>query len=812
MTEVLSEVVNVADKAVDNTAPGLLVIDSTGDIKRAEKVNYITKSAVGLGNVDNTSDANKPISSATQTALDLKLAILQLDTALAAKSAVDDGIDSILVIRDGAVQRYPFMQPTVNMFNAVADGVADDTPAWEAWHTYHENNNTKFRPIGVGIFKLTTGTTYAITNDCAIVGEGMGITTVIHNDASAQNLFSFPTPLDRISIRDITFKGSHNANRSFLSAYPCYVYNTTDVVIRNVEVAYSRVMGIVVRQADRVTVTGCHVHHCARDGINTANCSEAVIVENRVNDVDDDAIAVHNQVYSYQRGHVIANNKIRKAQGIKALGIQGATIIGNTLEFFFSHGITVRSSTLDGVELEGVNATVAVNIIGNTLLDGFNRDALDSLNTSGHYMSISSQSAQAGSLSDIPGLCKTPGFDLPYTYFENVAELADNVSTTPIPSSQRIMIHSNIFGKTLKETGVFSDYGFGLFWLRDGELDIDLTDTANTRITGIKFSGSNAIKGVSVKNNVVYGIGDFVSFEPIAVDGSEILAEGNEITDCLSVHTNVGTGSTTQRFIWRNNIIDLDPYHRSTGRNTDGSWTAANHRQAFVMGGIKGLELYNNRFRNLSQISSADIGTTFLNGTLLLDGNIIECDPDTLNSFSAVNKGVGVIPQMGGFNIIYMDCNPNSATYGIINNMLLSQHNAQPSSGKYVKGWFTRNYNPSSSNGNVLLGWIRLTTGSAHVAGTDWEPVYTDRVRLVGTKTYDPASIAAGAWGATTTVTVTGAVAGDYVEAVSHSSGAALMWVGQVTGADTVTVAPFNPTGSPIDAASANIRVIVKKI
>lgn len=35
-------------------------------------VSGITKSMVGLGNVDNTSDANKPISSATQTALDLK--------------------------------------------------------------------------------------------------------------------------------------------------------------------------------------------------------------------------------------------------------------------------------------------------------------------------------------------------------------------------------------------------------------------------------------------------------------------------------------------------------------------------------------------------------------------------------------------------------------------------------------------------------------------------------------------------------------------------------------------------------------------
>ena len=38
----------------------------------ASQVTDLTKSSVGLGNVDNTSDANKPVSTATQTALDLK--------------------------------------------------------------------------------------------------------------------------------------------------------------------------------------------------------------------------------------------------------------------------------------------------------------------------------------------------------------------------------------------------------------------------------------------------------------------------------------------------------------------------------------------------------------------------------------------------------------------------------------------------------------------------------------------------------------------------------------------------------------------
>ena len=45
-------------------------------IARADNPHSVTKTQVGLGNVDNTSDVNKPISTATQTALDAKQATL----------------------------------------------------------------------------------------------------------------------------------------------------------------------------------------------------------------------------------------------------------------------------------------------------------------------------------------------------------------------------------------------------------------------------------------------------------------------------------------------------------------------------------------------------------------------------------------------------------------------------------------------------------------------------------------------------------------------------------------------------------------
>lgn len=52
-------------------------------------VSGIDKSMVGLGSVDNTSDAAKPISAATQTALDLKVNAADANIALASKAPLD---------------------------------------------------------------------------------------------------------------------------------------------------------------------------------------------------------------------------------------------------------------------------------------------------------------------------------------------------------------------------------------------------------------------------------------------------------------------------------------------------------------------------------------------------------------------------------------------------------------------------------------------------------------------------------------------------------------------------------------------------
>lgn len=76
---------------------------------------------------------------------------------------------------------------------------------------------------------------------------------------------------------------------------------------------------------------------------------------------------------------------------------------------------------------------------------------------------------------------------------------------------------------------------------------------------------------------------------------------------------------------------------------------------------------------------------------------------------------------------------------------------------------------------------------------------------LVGTTTVDVGSIAAGAV-ATFTITVAGAKADQQQQVCLGPPSAIeanLMWCGVVSADDTVTVRLYNPTGSPIDPASA---------
>jgi hypothetical protein len=115
----------------------------------------ITKSMVGLGNVDNTSDANKPVSTATATALDLKLSISEADGA--AVSAVYNklnGGDGIDITQD----------PTSKQITVAIDStVATETYADGAVST-HSSDTTDVHGITDTANLVTLAGTQELTN------------------------------------------------------------------------------------------------------------------------------------------------------------------------------------------------------------------------------------------------------------------------------------------------------------------------------------------------------------------------------------------------------------------------------------------------------------------------------------------------------------------------------------------------------------------------------------------------------------------------------------------------------------------------
>ncbi len=115
------------------------------------------------------------------------------------------------------------------------------------------------------------------------------------------------------------------------------------------------------------------------------------------------------------------------------------------------------------------------------------------------------------------------------------------------------------------------------------------------------------------------------------------------------------------------------------------------------------------------------------------------------------------------------------------------------------------------SSSATVTGYVEI---SGVIGGIGMEvPSMAERGFISGSKSHNPASVAAGAWGSVTTIDVPGAAPGDVVLGVSHSHGGGLIWPGAaVSSTDTVSVAPFNPTGGAVDLGSGTLTCLVRKM
>ena len=186
------------EKDIDDDTKALLLAHE------ADHANphVVTKAQVGLGNCDNTSDADKPVSTAQQTALDAKLDDTQLITSWGAgdASATDSNIPSAKLTKD------------------TLDTKVDDTQIVSAWQATPDDTHIPSEKLvhdtdATAVHKAGTET---ITGEKTITGD------ITIGQAG--------TPTDVNMLGDLTITGNITQNGSAYETHAEKIYTTKDYI------------------------------------------------------------------------------------------------------------------------------------------------------------------------------------------------------------------------------------------------------------------------------------------------------------------------------------------------------------------------------------------------------------------------------------------------------------------------------------------------------------------------------------------------------------------------------------------------------
>ncbi len=513
-------------------------------------------------------------------------------------------------------------------------------------------------------FRLPTGTT--------LRGDGPR-TVVTWNDAEATDasplyLFGPNDPGVRtanVAFRDFTVRGS-GATAGLAPAYPLLPTQIDGITIAGVTSEYSRIMGIAVRGSTDVKITGNVVRYTRSDGINPSQCANVTVTFNEISHTDDDAIGAQSDIYDpwgVRRNLVITNNRIFDAQGIRVFSARHATIANNVLDSIRQHAITVETIPANNAtSQEGVAATIAVSITGNSITNLIDRSAVDNLNQGNAAITITGMASRAGSAAAIPGEPAASGAiaDPDREYFANSTSTA-----LPTPGSYGVVVSGNLIARTYPATNgadprftKWSDLKVGPIWTRNGNVDPSVPESAMRGIGVYVFGG--VVRDVLVTGNLFRGIASgLVVGDGLRADN--IVFRGNTLVDLSTAGLLVNTTGKS-RIYYDDNILDIDPYNKAASRKANGTWASANFPVALYQQQGGNVFARRNTFRNMNQIFP-QWGTPLW----FFADNYVEADIVSFGAFSTSNKGIGAVPENSAkLRYVRVGSDPASADFGTV--------------------------------------------------------------------------------------------------------------------------------------------------
>lgn len=616
-------------------------------------------------------------------------------------------------------------------FGAVGGGVTDNAAAFNAAFAAVSLAGGGTVYIPAGDYKVacigassSSGTLTLPTVPFRLVGDGMDASRIIMDNGGT--LFyrsSGAAVLDGVEFADFSVLGpwggvgpaaANHADTLLMNDggyYPFLLGKLEHVRFTRVGVDYSRTMSIALRRCTYYTIDSCRIRWSARDCISTGTCNHGTIINNTIDHGGDDGIACHSaDAFTPVRQTVtIANNRLFDTAGIHVLGAIKADITGNVLDLCWGHGIDCSFSGT-----EGNSAILAVNISDNVITDMVNVIAIGGALNQLQYITVQPHGASTGgTLTAAPGSndTATGAVTSPYAYNYNTAS-----SGSPLSGGDGIIISNNVCMRTRAVGSTWVSFGFGSKFLKTGWTTPTLSAAEIQTGTGIQIgSSTSTIRNTAVRGNKVKGIS--TSFSASVTSTDNLIFENNDAEDFLTYAFSLPT-SGDHSIILDGNRINGDPYLASPNRHavTKGAWQNTTTPGGVNYGTATGIEIVRNRFKNISTVENGS-------GARVRD-NLIYCDFNAAG-YSATNLGVGNLPSAGEhYWYAYQISDTTVSTWKKVSNFCVHEASAIPSSGKYAVGMHVRNSAPAVAAGKVLIGWARLTTGTAHVSGTDWSPLY----------------------------------------------------------------------------------------
>lgn len=609
----------------------------------------------------------------------------------------------------------------VKDFGAVGDGVTDDTQAVVRAITaaYARGVRVVYFPPGEYWFAFNGEPINPGEGNITFVGAGKD--SVLHWDEGSSITYGdFPNwkPLfyaPMTFVPGAALRGSfrfHNLHfRGTLfqpggrlnTGGPAIVINyAEELVIDGCWFTSIAQMATQCEKINRVTATNNTFDTVMRDCLRFRTCFDLVVGFNQFKYCDDDAIALHQHEYwttpgNIREGITIVGNVLEATSGIVVLGARATTITGNVLRRVRG-GIRVDYSSA-----EAPNAIFGINVTNNVILDTV------CLGVEWQAIFISGPEPVDNST---PGVATVQ----PYAARDNSAN-----TTTSIPVAAGINVSNNTIMRTLPAVSNYSDWGFGQLLDDTGWTDPAISDAVMRAAVGVAVQAS--ARGVIISNNNIRNtkIGVLLANDNSNnSSGASLL--GNTIFDCSITGLYYDYGEMNSPLKVMGNTFDIDPYCIAANRNANGTWNDPSGvgdvtPRAITINNYNGVILEHNTFANCGTISAYGVAGS----PAFTHGNTVVCQP-VATGYNASNRGIATVPPGSkAFKHVIANCDPTSASYGDILNVCLdTSPGSQPSSGYYVTGHFTENTAPIVYSNKVALGWLRLTTGNGHVAGTDW--------------------------------------------------------------------------------------------